>query len=308
MNTARAERSALVASTAACLLLGITGAWFAVLTGADAILLDGMFNLVYFIVGLFTLRVVTWVQRGDDERFPFGYSFFEPLVNGIKGLLVFAISLMALVGAARAFLDGGREIELGWAVVYGAVASGLAWSTAIWIGHTRAKARSPLVDADAKNWIVNAAISTAVLVAFLVVFLLQRAGRTAVVPYVDPAVVTLVVLVSIGVPVRMAWGALMALLNRAPEESVVDEVRADVEAALAGMEVRGVAVRVIQPGRTRFVSVHVLLAVDEEPTLDAMDTARERATEAARRSFEVTDVDLLFTRDERWFAALPEAH
>ena len=115
----------------------------------------------------------------------------------------------------------------------------------------------------------------------------------------------LVVLISIGVPVRMAWGALMALLNRAPEERVVDEVRAAVEAALAGLEYRAIAVRVIHPGRTRYVLAHVLLAAHEQPALDALDAARERATVAARKSFEVTEVDLLFTRDERWFAALP---
>jgi predicted Co/Zn/Cd cation transporter (cation efflux family) len=124
------ERRILRLSAFACLGIGIVGATFAWLTGSEAILLDGAFNPTYFVTGLLTLEVVDWVERGDDERYPFGYGFFEPLVNGMKSLLVSGVSLMALFGAVSALLSGGRAIALGWAVVYGAVASASCWTLA----------------------------------------------------------------------------------------------------------------------------------------------------------------------------------
>jgi predicted Co/Zn/Cd cation transporter (cation efflux family) len=63
------------------------------------------------------------VAGGDDERFPHGYAFFELLVNGIKGMLVLGMSVMALTGAVEALLTGGRPIAAGIAIAYGVFAS-----------------------------------------------------------------------------------------------------------------------------------------------------------------------------------------
>ena len=83
----------------------------AIASSSQAILLDGLFNIAYLAAGLFTIRVAALLAGGDDERFPFGYGFFEPLVNGIKGLLVLGVTVMALYGAVQALFTGGREIE-----------------------------------------------------------------------------------------------------------------------------------------------------------------------------------------------------
>ena len=142
------ERRVLRLSAVACLGIGIVGGTFAWLTGSEAILLDGAFNLTYFAMGLLTLKVVDWVERGDDESFPFGYGYFEPLVNGMKSLLVGGVSAMALFSAVTALFSGGRSIAVGWAVVYGAVASALCWTLAFVTGRARRRMESPMVGAD----------------------------------------------------------------------------------------------------------------------------------------------------------------
>ncbi|MHC4079521.1 MAG: cation transporter, partial [Planctomycetota bacterium] len=160
------ERRYLLIAAAGNLVLGCVGMVVASAASSQAILLDGLFNITYFVTGLFTLKIAHLVARGDDERFPHGYSFFEPLINGVKGLLVLGVSVVALVGAVQAVLAGGSPISAGMAVVYGIFASVLCW---IMAGVTRRGARrteSPLIVADATNWIVNAAVSTGVLVAF----------------------------------------------------------------------------------------------------------------------------------------------
>jgi len=94
----------------------------------EAIMLDGVFNLTYFATGLFTLKVARLIARGDDERFPYSYAFFEPLVNGLKGVLVLGVSIMAVVGAVQALVGGGRHIAAGMAISYGTFASIVCWS------------------------------------------------------------------------------------------------------------------------------------------------------------------------------------
>ena len=99
-DTLKAERQGLLASVTGAAAVGCAGVVFFFLSEAEAILLDGLFNIIYCITGVFTLRVAALVLRGDDERFPLGYGFFEPLVNGIKGILLLGLTLMAFFMAA----------------------------------------------------------------------------------------------------------------------------------------------------------------------------------------------------------------
>lgn len=301
--TAQDEKKILLISALACLIIGCVGLAFSVITSSQAILLDGLFNLSYFVTGLFTLKVAALVQRGDDERFPFGYGFFEPLVNGLKGVLVLGISAMALVGAVEALFLGGRAIGAGAAIGYAVFASVACWSAAL-VAHRGAKrTRSPLLQADAENWLVNGAISTAVLVAFLGILLLRTTSLAFLAPYVDPVLVIVVVLISISVPVRMAWQALMELLNRTPSPEITEQVEQIVSACTAELPVQEIFVRVIQPGRTRMVAVHVVLPRDYQVAgLPALDALRDKTQACLRDAHLATFLDMLFTADPKWGA------
>jgi len=305
---ARPERLYLIASAVANLLVGCVGLVVSALSSSQAILLDGVFNLVYFAAGLFTLKVARLIVRGDDERFPYSYAFFEPLVNGLKGVLVLGISIMALTGAVQAILGGGRGIAAGLAIGYGSFATVACWIAAIVTRRGARRTQSPLLRTDAENWTVNAAISMCVLVAFAAIFLIRGTAFDWLVPYVDPIVVLAVVLISIGVPVRMAWQALMQLLNRAAPTEIVDQVTGIVDRCTAELPVRQRFVRVVQPGRTRLVSVHVVLPEEFGPVrLDTFDDLRRITLERLQSSHPETILDILFTSDPRWGAPISEA-
>ena len=302
------ERPYLLLAAAGNLIIGCVGLAVSVISSSQAIMLDGLFNLTYFIVGLFTLKVSRLVEKGDDDRFPHGYAFFEPLVNGIKGVLVLGISLMALAGAVEALFTGGRVIAAGAAISYGLFATVACGAMALITHRGRLKTNSPLVNADAKNWLVNTAISAAVLVAFSAILLIRDTPLHFLTPYVDPIVVLIVVLISISVPVRMAWRALMELLNRTPSPEIVDEVREIIDESTSGLPVKQLFVRVVQPGRTRMVLVHVVLPSDYAPgPLASLDALRMSTLERLREAHLATLLDMVFTADEKWGAPLSES-
>ena len=145
------EKKYLTISAFGNVFVGCVGIAFAAVSSSQAILVGGLFNLTYFATGLFTVKVASLVAGGDDERFPHGYAFFEPLVNGIKGMLVLGVSIMALVGAVQALLSGGRPIAAGTAIVYGVFASITCWIITF-ITRLGAKVTdSPLIRADAET-------------------------------------------------------------------------------------------------------------------------------------------------------------
>lgn len=297
------ERKVLLISAWGCLVIGCVGLTFSFVSSSQAILLDGLFNLTYFATGLFTLKVAQLVQRGDDEHFPYGYTFFEPLINGVKGVLVLGVSVVAFIGALEALLTGGRAIAAAAAIAYGTFATVACWALA-YVTHRGARGSgSPLVQADAENWLVNGAISSAVLLAFLSILVIRDGPFAFLVPYVDPVLVVIVVLISISIPVRMAWRALMELLNRTPSAAIVEQVTQAVQGSVAHLPVRDLFVRVIQPGRTRMVMVHVVLPEDFVVTgLPQLDAVRRRTLESLKADHRGVILDMVFTADRVWGA------
>jgi predicted Co/Zn/Cd cation transporter (cation efflux family) len=105
------------------LFMAALGIGFAILTSSNAVLLDGLFSLIGFAIGLVSLRVAMLVRRPDDEVYHFGYAAYEPMLNLSKGLLMAFVTIFALVSAVQVVLQGGREIQAGWASVYAWIAA-----------------------------------------------------------------------------------------------------------------------------------------------------------------------------------------
>ncbi len=302
-----AETAALKMSAIGSLAIGAVAMVFARLTESHAIALDGLFNLAYGGTGVFALWVSRTLPRGDDRRFPMGYGYLEPLTNGIKGVLVLGVAAMAAVGSVLALLNGGTSIEAGSAVGYGIFATVACAALALVSRNALLRWHSPLVATDARNWLLNAVISAGVLATFVGLWLIEGTGLERYAPYVDPALVLIIVLALIAVPVRMSWNALMELLNRAPS-GLTEEVRGVIEEAVDSLPVSELFVRVVQPGRTRLVAVHVVLPADTPvSSIAELDLVRAKAQEALERLYPATFLDMMFTGDRYWGAPLAQS-
>ncbi|KGK40899.1 cation transporter [Nitrincola sp. A-D6] len=298
----KTESSTLAFSAFMALLIGCVGIFFTLATNSQAILLDGLFNLIYFSVALVTMKVSKLASRPDSEAYPFGYSYFESLVNLCKGLLILGVSVFALVNAIVAIIAGGREISAGLAVLYALFATA-ACSLTAWVMHrSQRHVKSPLISADKLNWAVNSLISAAVLAAFCLVMLFERFGWLTVVPYVDSVLVIAVVVLCLGVPVRMASHALQELLNKTPEEAIAEPVRQAVARGLDDIDTVEVRVRMVRPGRLLYVIVHVVLPDAPSISITIQDALRARVDDEVRRYYSPVVCDVVFTADTRWAA------
>jgi predicted Co/Zn/Cd cation transporter (cation efflux family) len=279
----------------------------AMLTGSVAILLDAGFNVTFFVIALVTLRVARLVHLPDDEDFPFGYQQHEPLINLVKALLVLAVSVYALVDSLLIVARGGAEVAAGPALVYSALA--LAVTGAVWVRLRRAAPalRSPLVDNDLANWMVNTAIAAGMVLAFAIALVLVRTGHAGAAAYIDAAFVIAVVLLTILVPLREARDAIGGLLQEAPDDAIFDAVRADVAQALAGLGEERFYLRIQKPGRTTYVLLHVLLRPEGRGlTVAEADRWREKVLAGLAPRHAPLDLDIVFTGDPVFAAPGPD--
>ena len=296
------ERQVLLISAFGALGIGLTGIVFASISSSQAILLDGLFNFSYFFAGLLTLKVAKLLLRGDDEKYHFGYSYYEPLINGLKGIMILAVSIMALAGAVDALFKGGRIIEPGPAIIYGIIATAVCTFLAILTRISSESISSPLIDADAKSWMINAAVSSAVMLAFICIFLIQGTSLDFLIPYVDPILVVIIITISISVPIRMAYMALMELLNRAPSTEVIKEIQSAVEEKTRDLPIKNISIRIIQPGRNRYVLVHLILPPDLKiEKVSMLDDIRQETLTELEKIYKPVMLDMIFTSDEKLY-------
>jgi cation diffusion facilitator family transporter len=299
------ENRALTLSAAAALMLGVMGVVVSLATGSGAILLDGAFNLSFFVTALATLRVVRLLQRPDDHDYPFGYLQFEPMINTVKAALILVVGMVALIDAGVSIHRGGNELSAGLAMAYAALATAVCGLLVMALRRARGRATSPLVEADMENWLVNFAISLGMLAAFGLALFLQRRGLEGAARLVDPVLVGLVVMLTLGVPIRMARRGLLALLQRAPAPDVVATIDGLVRGALSDLPMRALYLRVVQPGRTTYVLVHVLLGeAAADISVARTDELRGSIVSAVAGRYPPAIVDVVFTTVAE-FAAPP---
>ena len=60
----------------------------------------------------------------------------------------------------------------------------------------------------AKSWVIDTAISSAVLFGFLAGYLIVGTSYEMYLNYLDPLVVTILVVIAIPVPLRILWNSL----------------------------------------------------------------------------------------------------
>lgn len=277
------------------------GIGFGLATESTAIMLDGYFSLVGFVMALVTLRVAKLVMQPPDEHFHFGYAQFEPFLNAVKGLLMLGVSGFALASAVTALLHGGREVNPGLAIIYAVIAMAGCFLVGAVQRRTAQRTGSPMLAVDAKNWLVDGAMSAVVALAFGAAWVLGRSSRADLVPFIDPLLVIGMVVAIAFVPIGILKESLREILAFAPDPALQADVRARVAGALEDFPVAMREIRMMKMGRFLYVLNQIVVGPEFRPArVEELDRVRERIAKAME-GFEPTSVvDTLFTEDGRW--------
>jgi len=297
------EKRGLWLSILGALFMAGLGIGFAILTSSDAVLLDGLFSLIGFAIGLVSLRVATLVRRPDDELYHFGYAAYEPMLNLTKGLLMAFVTIFALVSAVEIVLHGGREIQAGWASVYAWIAAAGCFTIAIRQRVLARRTASPLLVVDSKNWLIDGLMSVAVGVAFLVAIFLVDTSYAYLLPYADPAVVIVLVVLSLPIPFKIIRDNWKQMLGRAPDEALQRKAREAVARVFDPSEEYDTKIRMDQLGRLTYLQLYVVIKGSLDPDVDRLDGCRTEVHDALKGDFDNLALDVIFTRDPRWVGA-----
>ncbi len=300
MTAEQIEGRALRNSAFGYTFMAVLGAAFFFLTSSEAILLDGVYSFISLLMTFIARRVSVLVQRPYSERFHFGFAHFEPMLNVVRILLILAIAAFACVSALAALAAGGRPLNGNFAVIYGVLAAFGCLSMA-WLQKRAARrTHSPLLQVDARNWLIDGFLSSGVAVTFVGAFLLRNTAYSHWVPYIDPALVLVMLSFMLPVPLKTLGENLSQVLWAAPDEKIQQQIRQRVETVLLPDDERRIAILMLPVGRVLYVQVHILLPeLTELGTAGHSDAVKNKLTQALADIHPGITVDVIYTADEQ---------
>lgn len=303
------EQSVLRLSIAVTLALAGLGILFGLLSGSFAIVFDGVYALIDAIMTMLALLVANLIAAstragGTQSRliaqFTMGFWHLEPLVLGLDGLLLIGAAIYALITAIGSLLTGGRELAFDQAIIYAVVTLLAALGMVIFDTKANRTIRSNFVALDAKAWMMSAALTAALLVAFIFGFMIQGTSLKWMSPYIDPAALAIVCLVVIPIPIGTVRQALADALLVTPPDLMqhVETIAAQVVLRYHFLSYRAYVARV---GRGRQIELYFIVPSGLPPKrLEEWDKIRDEIGEAIGNDTPDRWLSIVFTTDLEW--------
>lgn len=308
MTRPMSEQAVLRLSIAMTFVVAAVGIGFGVASGSASIIFDGIYSLTdavmtsvaLLVSSLITQRLSERRQARLVQRFTMGFWHLEPMVLGLNGILLSGAAVYALVTAVGSLLTGGHPLQFGRAILYATVVLIVAIGMAIYNRHANRSIRSNFVALDVQGWTISAALTGALLVAFVFGWAIQGTALAPLSPYVDPAVLALVCVIVIPLPVPTIRRALADILLITPSDMLaeIDAVARDVVARHGFLDHRAYVARV---GRGRQIELYFIVPQGRPPRpLEEWDAIRDQIGEAIGGDITNRWLTIAFTTDPEW--------
>jgi predicted Co/Zn/Cd cation transporter (cation efflux family) len=305
----RTEQSVLRLSIGVTLILAGLGILFGLLSGSFAIVFDGVYTLIDAIMTIMALLVANLIAASTREggskskliaQFTMGFWHLEPMVLGLNGILLIGAAVYALINAIGSLLTGGRELAFDQAILYALVTLIAAIGMAIFDVKANRTIRSNFLALDAKAWMMSAGLTAALLVAFVMGYLIQGTHLKWMSPYIDPAALAIVCLIVIPIPIGTVRQALAEVLLVTPP-NLMRHVDAVAEQFVQRYQFLSYRAYVARVGRGRQIELYFIVPAGlPAKRLEEWDKIRDEIGNAIGNDTPDRWLTIAFTTDQEW--------
>lgn len=291
------------------LKLSVVGALFFALFGiawgwaidSDMIIFDGLYSFISVILSMLSLYINKYMAKRDFEKFPFGKHILEPIVISIKSLIIAIMCLYSLIGAVKTIANGGNNLEFGMALIYSIVSVVGCGAITFYMKAKEKALSSELIKAEYSQWFMDTALSTAVLVAFIVAIILSKTRLNFLNPYIDPAMTVMVSLLCIRIPIKSFINSFKEVICVKANDEINDDIYVLVKEIEEEYNFEDSITRVSKVGRELRIEIDFIYNKDSKlKTLDQMDNVREEINDAIKHIDYKKWLNVSFTGNKKW--------
>ncbi|MBI2266737.1 MAG: cation diffusion facilitator family transporter [Armatimonadetes bacterium] len=274
----REKASVTAVSIGITVVLIVTKIVVGLLTGSLAILSYAADSLLDLVASIITFLSVRWSHKPPDTEHPYGHGRIESF-SALLQIILLVLTSVLIVREALFRMGHADVVVHANIVAFGTTILSIlvdAWRSSI-LQRTARKFRSPALEANAVNFRMDMLTSATVLIGLIGV----RLNFTGADNYAAIAVAAMVFLAAM----KLGWGVVETLMDRAPEE-IVREVR-EIAAAIPGV-LRCQSVRVRTSGSR--VLVDMAIAISRTLSLEQAHQITHDAEERIRERFPLSDI------------------
>lgn len=299
MFTKASEKKLLKLSVFGALFFAILGIVWGTLISSYLIIFDGLYSFVSVMLSLLSLLVAQYISKSDSRRFPFGKEMLEPVVIIVKYAAILILCLLSVLAAIDAMLSGGREINVGHALIFAVVNT--VGCAGVYFLLKKNKAKSGFIQAEANQWRMDTLLSTAVLVGFFFAVLLSFTPYQSVIPYVDPLMVLLVAGYFLKVPITEMSKAFREVLEMSPDQPIQTRFKEVTTSIEARYNIQESIVRIAKVGNKLFIEIDFILDEHSKSvTISEQDEIREEIFQHTKDVGYKKWLTVSFTNEKKW--------
>ena len=301
-EASRIEQQTLRISIYGVIVVAVGSIAYGLFLESDVVILNGIFSLFSLIGAGLSLLAAKLVVKPENRRFPFGYSHVEPLVLSVNSFMVLLICLYALINGIERIRAGGNAVAAEGVIWFGILSGAVSLAMYTYERRVARRVDSPLIEADAREWLIDFGFSMVTLLGFAVLLFLEEPARGAWARYADPVMVSSMALLAVPLPLHVLWRSLReVLLMSDVEDEVARRLEAVMEAIRGEHDIARYVHHVVKTGRTRFIEVDIVVGPNFAlQTVAEQDRLRERIWRALGLGLDEAWLAICLTGDPRW--------
>ena len=218
ISTQKVEKKLLIHSVILSIVFSIIGVTAGLFSKSQMIMFDGLYSLISVILSYLSLVAAKFMAKNEWKKFPFGKAIVEPLVVIVKYSAILLILSASVINSSYSIITGGRAVDTDTALFYSVFSSLACLFMFLHLKRKSKKHSSMLLTAESSQWLFDTYASFAVLITFVLVFLMQRYQVfTGLLNYIDPLIVIIMAMSFAKVPFVSIKLALRDVLGMSPE-------------------------------------------------------------------------------------------
>ena len=296
------ETKLLKLSIWAMLGFSILGLIFGMLLSSSYILFDGIYSLQGVVLSFFSLRLSHFIRKKDHFNFPFGKESLEPGIIIIQYLVALILLVITFAESVYSILHGGNSLELGWTIVYIGITTIVVYVVYTRIRKESKGAYSPLLDGETKQWKLSLYQNIGVFIGYMIAQATVWLSYDFIVPYIEPAILIIVVILLIKTPIYEIGNALKELLGmRTVSEALYHKMEQSLEEICIFYDMKKFYLRVNKRGSIVFIEIDFLVDFNfEYDTIEHQDMIREKVEESLGYIKYDIWLTIAFTCHKKW--------
>lgn len=250
----------------------------AVYTGSQAVLLDGVYDGIEFLMLLPSVFLIPFLYKPVNEKHPFGYMQAEMVFLVVKGFTMTAATIGLIVNNVNLMLHGGHSISFDVVALFELFACVLGIIVAFYLKRKNRSLNSPLIAVELAGWKIDSVLSLGMAAAFLLP-VLPFAWVQWASPYLDQVITIVLSMIMLPVPIKAVISGIRDLMLIPPGEETVEDIKGIVGPVLEEYHCSKLYYEIVKTGRRLWISVYVTLE-KTEVSLREFQTAQKRCIEA----------------------------